>query len=244
MLTGAAARAPARTAGGGPGISRLGARQLAQRELARSIYKPSVWSRVWQDIVSWLESLAGHGSAGRPGWIGTALLTAGIVVVLAAVLYLAGPARLNRQPRGPVIEDSLMSAADHRLAADHYAAAGDYAAAIIERVRAIAVDLEVRQILLPGPGRTAAELGREAAAAIPAEAAALASVTRLFDDVRYGDRPGSLPGYQQVRNLDLRIRAVPVAASARARPPAAGPAGLQPAGLPLAGSDPAAGTDR
>ena len=207
MLTGAEAIARAAATGGGPGISRERARQLAQRELARSIYKPSAWSRIWHDIAGWLQSLAAHGSAGRPGWLGAALLTAGVVVVLAAGVWLAGPARVNRRSRGPVVDGRPMSADGYRLAAEQHRADGDYPAAIIARFRAIAVDLERRGILQPRPGRTAAELGQEAASAIPAEASALARAARLFDDVRYGGRPGSLIGYQQLRELDLRIAA-------------------------------------
>ncbi len=88
-----------------------------------------------------------------------------------------------------------------RLAAD-----GDYQAAIIERLRAIAVDLEAREILLPIPARTAMELAAEAGAAFPAEAASLASAARLFDDVRYGGRAGTQHGYDRIRALDIRLR--------------------------------------
>jgi len=39
-------------------------------------------------------------------------------------------------------------------------------------------------------------------------------VARLFDDVRYGQRPGTAAGYQQVRDLDAAIQAArPVAAA-------------------------------
>ncbi len=63
------------------------------------------------------------------------------------------------------------SAAEHRAAAERLASAGEYQAAIIECLRAIAVDLEARGILLPIPARTAMELAVEAGAVFPAEAA-------------------------------------------------------------------------
>jgi hypothetical protein len=183
---------------------------VARRELARAIYHPSLLSRLAARFVTWIESLILHTPGGSVNWLAVALLGIGVLALLGAVGYIAGSARVDRRYRTAVVEGRPMSAAEHRSAADGFAAAGDYGSAIIERVRAIAVDLESRQILPPRPGRTAAELGAETALAIPGEATALGHATRLFDDVRYGGRPGSQAGYQQVRDLDLRIRAVPI----------------------------------
>ena len=197
----------------GPLVGRSQGNQLARRELARAIYHPSLLSRLAARFVNWLESLALHGPGGSLNWLVVILLGIGVLALLGTVGYIAGSARLGRRYRAAVVEGRLISAAEHRSAADAFAAAGDFQSAIIERVRAIAVDLESRHILPPRPGRTAAELGAEAALAIPAEATALGHATRVFDDVRYGGRPGSQAGYQQVRDLDLRIRAVPVQVS-------------------------------
>jgi len=200
----------------GPLVGRSQGNQLARRELARAIYHPSFLSRLAARFVNWLESLALHGPGGSLNWLSVTLLGIGVLALLAllgAAGYIAGSARVGRRYRAAVVEGRLMSAAEHRSSADAFAAAGDYPSAIIERVRAIAVDLESRQILPPRPGRTAAELGAEAAGAIPAEATALGHATRLFDDVRYGGRPGSQAGYEQVRDLDLRIRVVPIQVS-------------------------------
>jgi hypothetical protein len=197
---------------GGPLVGRLRGSQLARRELARSIYHPSLVSRIWARVLKWLELLVPHNASGGLNWLAVVLLGIVVIALLGAVGYIAGSARVDRRYRGAVVDGRLKSAAEHRSAADGFAAAGDYKSAIIERVRAIAADLESRQILPPRPGRTAAELGAETALAIPAEAAALGDATRLFDDVRYGDRPGSQAGYQQVRDLDLRIQAVPIQA--------------------------------
>jgi hypothetical protein len=164
--------------------------------------------------VNWLESLQFHQFAGGLTWLMVILLGLGLLAVLGAVRYYAGPARLDRRYRGAVFAGRQLSAAEYRSAADSFAATGDYRSAIIERVRAIAVDLESRQILPARPGRTAAELATETALAIPAEATSLGQAIRVFDDVRYGDRAGSRDGYEQIRDLDLRIRAVPIQVSA------------------------------
>ena len=197
----------------GPLVGRLRGNQLARQELARSIYHPSLASRLATRLVNWLKSLVLHGPADSVDWLAVILLGIGALALLCAVGYIAGSARVDRRYRAAVVEGRPRSAAEHRSAADGFAAAGDYESAIIERVRAIAVDLESRQILPPRPGRTAAELGAETALAIPAEATALGLATRLFDDVRYGGHPGSQAGYQQVRDLDMRISAVPIQVS-------------------------------
>jgi hypothetical protein len=196
----------------GPLVGRLRGSQLARRELARAIYHPSLVARIWARVLKWLESLVLHPS-GSVNWLTLTVVGIGVLALLGAVGYIAVSAREDRRYRGAIVDDRPLSAAEHRSAADGFAAAGDYKSAIIEQVRAIAADLESRQILPPRPGRTAAELGAETALAFPAEATALGHATRLFDDVRYGGRPGSQSGYQQVRDLDGRLAAVPIQVS-------------------------------
>ena len=86
------------------------------------------------------------------------------------------------------------------------ASAGDYAAAILEAVRGIARQLEERGILSPRLGRTADEIAAEAGLALPADAAALHDAARLFDDICYGERPGTADGYALVQSLDSRLQ--------------------------------------
>ena len=64
-----------------------------------------------------------------------------------------------------MLDGERLTARDHRQNAERQAAAGDYTAAIIESVRAIAVDLEERGILPARVGRTADELAAEASRA-------------------------------------------------------------------------------
>jgi hypothetical protein len=82
-------------------------------------------------------------------------------------------------------------------------AAGQWAEAIRERLRAIARDLEERVILDPRPGRTADELAREAGAVLPVD---LGPGVQVFDEVWYGDRPGTAEGYQLLKDLDEAVR--------------------------------------
>jgi hypothetical protein len=132
----------------------------------------------------------------------------GAVVVLAALAafyWLGAPSASRRTGGAPVIGGRPRTAAEYRQAAEQLAASGNYQEAIAELVRAIAADLEAREILLAKPARTADELAAEAALVFPAETGELAAVARLFDDVRYGGRPGSQAGYARVQSLDGRL---------------------------------------
>jgi hypothetical protein len=197
---------------GGPAISRLRGQELARRELARSIYRPSLLARIWHDITHWLGSLLNTSRAGTPTWWGLVLIAVAIAAVVAYAGYWLGPTRVNRRAvERAILGATPLTAREHRDAADQLAAGGSYGAAIIERIRAIVVDLEARDVLLRRPARTAMELATEAGAAFPAEATELASAARGFDDVRYGGRAGTEPGYRRVRDLDLRLEAAAAA---------------------------------
>jgi hypothetical protein len=195
---------------GGPDIGRVHARELARRELARSIYRPSLLSRWWHDITHWLSSAGG----GLNAW-GVLALAVIVLALIAVTVAVLGPARTGRRrPGQAVLGDQPRHADDYRAAADRLAAARDYSAAIAERVRAIAADLEARGVLPPGPARTAIELATAAGHAFPALADELTAAAHLFDEVRYGGRPGSERAYMRVRDLDISLRsAAPVAAT-------------------------------
>lgn len=197
----AAGHAAAGPAGGL--IGRRAASELARRELSKSIYQPSFWQRV----INWLNSLFNRASADVPGgWWSAVALAVAAVLLISVVLYWIRPTRRRRAAIPEVLSGRPRRAADYRRSAEVLAAAGDYSAAIIERVRAIAAELAERGIVPARPGRTAHELAEEAAAEFAARAAELRAVMRLFEDVRYGDRLGTKPGYQQVSQLDDTLR--------------------------------------
>jgi hypothetical protein len=212
--------------GGTPLLHRGPGQRLARQELARSIYRPSWPRRVLDAIGRWLNSILGGtgGGAHQVQWWAVAALILLVVLIIAGVLYWLGPMRRSgRRKTASVLGGSQLSAADHRRNSEQLAASGDFAQAIVERVRAIAVDLEQRGVLLPRPGRTASELAAEAASALPATALpggapSLHNAARLFDDVRYGGRAGTRANYEQVRDLDSAIGSVRAAAVALAGP--------------------------
>jgi hypothetical protein len=239
-VTGGPASVVAGMAGGqGPEIGRLRGQQLARRELARGLYRPSLLTRLWHDITHWLASLVSTTTAGSPSWWGVILLAVALAAAVTVAMYWLGPARLSRPGRSrPVLAGTPRSADEHRGDADRLAASGNYADAIVERIRAIVVDLEAREILLRRTARTAMELAVEAGAAFPAEARELTDAAQSFNAVRYGGQPGTDAAYRTIRDLDVRLKAAAAIA--------ADPAGYAPvpAGVPPSDHPPLAGPVR
>ena len=215
-MTGAAsipalrAAALAAPAGSFPLTSRRAGQRLARTELSKAIYhpQPSLTDRVAHFVLEWLGRLFRSTQALPGGWWGFVVLVALAVLLVSVVLARIGPvARARRRSAEPSAAARARTARDHRDAAGRLADAGDYAAAICERVRAIAAELDERGILLPRIGRTADEFAAEGGHALPGHAAGLLGAAQLFDEVRYGRRPGTRPGYDRVAELDTRIMA-------------------------------------
>ncbi len=123
--------------------------------------------------------------------------------------------RTGRGRAQPLLGGHDLTAAQHRAAAQQSAAAGAWAAAIRHRLRAVARQLEESAVLDPVPGRTATELARDAATALPHLTDELSASATAFNDVTYGERPGTEAAYRMVAALDehLRSQPRPVAAS-------------------------------
>ena len=206
-------------AGGTPVVGRRDGQRLARTELSKSIYhpQPSLAQRAAHFVIDWLGRLFRATQALPGGWWGFIVLIALAVLLVAVVLARTGPvARARRRRAEPGATSQARTAREHREAAARLAGTGDYAAAICERVRAIAAELDERGVLAPRIGRTADEFAAEAGRALPPHAAGLLAAARLFDEVRYGRRPGTRPGYDRVTELDTRIVASAVRRNAAA----------------------------
>jgi uncharacterized protein DUF4129 len=193
---------------GAPPIGRGAAQRLARAELAKPVYhpQPPLTERVLHAVATWLGRLF-RAAQGLPGgwWAAVTLVAVGAGVV-AVVLARIGPvARAQRRARELAAPGGTLSAGDHRAAAGRLAEAGDFGGAICEAVRAIAAELDERGVLRPRTGRTADEFAAEAGQALPRLSADLRGAALLFDEVRYGQRAGTRPGYQRVAELDARI---------------------------------------
>jgi len=209
------------TAGGaGPGIGRRAAQQLARAELSKPEYHhhAPLLQAIILAVLAFLARIVNAASDAVPGgWWALVALAALAVIVTAGVLNWIGPLARAHRGSGPLAAaGEARTARHHRQEAQRLAAAGDYSAAIVECVRAIAAGLEERGMLPPRAGRTADELAAEAGRALPGHADALRDAAWQFDEVRYGQRPGSRAGYERLSELDRRIMAsAPRAGSAR-----------------------------
>ncbi|MEU7517206.1 DUF4129 domain-containing protein [Streptomyces sp. NPDC042898] len=191
-------------------ISRIPAREAAERELSKPMYHendPNLLQRGLDRFWEWLDDLFGAASGATPG--GVVGLVAVILVVLALLAALWW--RLGTPHRSPgtagdsLFADSPRTADEHRAAAARHATTGDWNQAVQERMRAIVRSLEERVLLEPRPGRTADEAAAEAGRSLPTHADDLRLAARTFDDVTYGGRTADEPAYRRIEDLDTAL---------------------------------------
>jgi hypothetical protein len=189
-------------------IDRDAAREAARHELAKPIYpKSSLADRISDWLDDLLYRIAQAGSSVPGGWFTVTLLL--IVVAVAIVVAVRVARRTMRTNRGgehTLFGSNELTAAAHRTIAENLAAEGDFSDAIRHRLRAVARQLEESGVLSPAPGRTATELARDAGAAMPTLAHEMAQAADAFNDVTYGERPGTEDGYRLIVGLDDHLR--------------------------------------
>lgn len=205
-------------------IDRDAAHDAALRELSKPIYpNASLTERFFDWIDELLYRIMVEGASIPGGWFTITVLL--IILVIAAAVAVRVAMRTMRTNRGrsaALFDTHELTSAEHRATAEQYAAQGDWAAAIRHRLRAVARHLEETAILDPVPGRTATELARDAAAAVPDLAAELRRAAVTFNDVTYGERPGTETAYRTIADLDDHLRSRRAAgATAPATPGAA-----------------------
>ena len=191
------------------------ARELAARELAKAAYRerePGLLAQAGQWLLDRLDDLIGLLTANRAGGAGGVLVLLALVVVAVVVVRW----RLGRTARSARIahtslDDAGLTAADHRRRADGHADAGRYDEAVREWMRALVRGLEERDLLAARPGRTAGEVARKTATALPGAADAVAEAARRFDETVYGGRGADAGTVARMRAADEAVRAVPVA---------------------------------
>lgn len=184
------------------------AHDAAQRELQKPIYpKPGLTERLLEWINELLYRLADSGSRLPGGWFTICVLLILLVVgIIVAIRIARRTMRTDRGGRYALFGEQELSAAEHRATAEQCAAVGDWAVAIRHRLRAVARELEDARVLDAIPGRTATELARDAGKAMPALVAELTMAATAFNDVTYGERPGTEAAYRMVAQLDDHVR--------------------------------------
>jgi type II secretory pathway pseudopilin PulG len=203
-------------------IDRDAAHDAAQRELSKPIYpKASLTDRLEDWLAELLYKLTVEASSVPGGWFTvTVVLLLVAVAAVIAVRIAMRTIRTNRGRESAMFGGGELTSAEHRASAEQLAAQGNWSAAIRHRLRAVARHLEETGVLNPVPGRTATELARDAGTAIPALASELRGAAEAFNDVTYGERPGTEAGYRLIADLDDHLRfstpAAPEAAAATA----------------------------
>ena len=196
-------------------IDRDAAHQAAQIELDKPIYSKGSAA---QQFVEWLNELLYRlldKTASIPGgWFTTSVLLILLVIAVVVAVHIARRTmRTNRGGDYLLFEATQLTAAQHRATAESYAAQGDWAAAIRHRLRAVARQLEETGVLEPAPGRTANELASDAGAALPHLRSELSEAATAFNDVTYGERPGTEAAYRMIVALDDHLRSRSYAAA-------------------------------
>ena len=192
-------------------IDRDAAHDAAERELNKPIYpKGSLSDRLgdWiNDLIYWIIT---KGSAVPGGWFTiVVLLIILVAVIVVAVRVARNTMGTNRGADYRLFGTGELSAGQHRDVAQQCAARGEWSAAIRHRLRAVARHLEETGVLAAVPGRTANELARDAGASLPGLSAELASAATAFNDVTYGELPGTQAAYQMISDLDDHLRTRP-----------------------------------
>ena len=189
-------------------IDRDAAYEAAQRELSKPIYpKGTLTERFSEWLQEMLYRLLLRGSTLPGGWLTiVVLLILVVVAVFIAIRIARRTMRTNRGADYQLFGATELSAAEHRATAEQCAARNDWAAAIRHRLRAVARQLEETGVLNPVPGRTANELARDAGQAIPRLASDLSSAATAFNDVTYGEVPGTQAAYRTIADLDEHLR--------------------------------------
>jgi hypothetical protein len=204
-------------------IDRDAAHQAAQRELAKPIYpKASPTQRFHDWVNELLDRLLQTGASIPGGWFTITVLLILLTIAVAVTIHIMRRTmHTNRGVDYPLFDTGQLSAAQHRATAERFAAEGDWAAAIRHRLRAVARGLEESGVLDPLPGRTAGELARDAGNRLPHLGAELARAATTFNDVTYGERPGTPAAYRLIADLDEHLRSRPPAAPVAVNQPAA-----------------------
>lgn len=194
-----------------PPITRSGAQHDAQRELSKAIYHRNsdplpVRAVKWAGhlLDHFFHTTLKHAPAGDFGALALIIV---VLAVAAVIIWRVGIPRRTPAMGAVLQTDSTLTAAQHRQLASDAAGQQDWRTAVIERMRALARELEERSILDPRAGRTATELAREAAVRVATASAALQAAANTFNRVAYGGSSASVDDLATLVRADDAVQA-------------------------------------
>ena len=182
------------------------AREWLQDELARPEYQEPLLERVarwFNDLVETVRdaTATGGGLSRLIALVLLALLVAGVAMALS---------RLRANPTLPpagaaVFSDAPETAAEHRRRANAALRQERWGEAVIESVRALASGLVERDLMAELSGVTAHEISWRAAELFPDHRRRLETMSAVFDETRYGDRPADEARARDVVQLEAEL---------------------------------------
>lgn len=169
------------------------ARRLLEQELARPGYpRPSLL----EIVLGWFDDLFVEVPGATPS-VGVAVLVAILLLLIALLAWKLRDLRSvseERRRRAGGLTDPSRSAVDYLGEARAHLDGGAHDRAVVAAFRALVVALDDRDVLHDAPGRTAQEVGRAAAAALPSYADRARRSAEVFDAACYGHPDGPVPG--------------------------------------------------
>ena len=193
------------------------AREWLQEELARPDYQEPLLERV----ARWFDDLVDAVQDATATSGGLSQLIALVLLALLLVFVVVALSRLRANPAQPtsgtaVFSDAPETAAEHRRRANDALRQERWAEAVIESVRALASGLVERDLMAEQSGVTAHEISWRAAELFPGHRQRLETMSAVFDETRYGDRPADEVRARDVVELEAELGSrIPGATAAR-----------------------------
>jgi hypothetical protein len=173
-------------------VTRDGAQHAAQHELSKAIYHRNsdpLAVRAVRGFGHLIDRALGaalkHAPSGSIGALAVVVIVL-VVVAVGLIVWRVGLPRRSASQGSVLPAGRPSSAADHRWLSEQAADRADWHTAVIERMRAIARELEERRVLDARAGRTATELAREAGRVLPNAVGALSAAADTFNAIAYG----------------------------------------------------------
>jgi hypothetical protein len=190
------------------------AQALARDELAKREYHhddESLVARIANWIIDRLDDLTHH--VGSTSGFVTLVVVIALLLGVGLLVWRAGPLRRASGPmraRGDLLRPE--SGTDHRQLAERFNRDGEWSLAVREWLRAAVETIEARGVLDPRPGRTGAEVAREAGVRMPSAEGALSTASRAFDEIWFAGRAATEADASAARSAADAVRGARIAA--------------------------------
>ena len=180
-------------------------RDWLRQELSRPEYQESFLERFTRWFNEMVESVrVATGTGGLNPVVALVLLA----LLVGGIAFLLSRLRANPAPAttsAAVFSEAPLTAAEHRRRAHGALAREHWGEAVIESVRALAAGLVERGLMPEQSGVTVHEISSRAAELFPDRRTQLETMSSVFDETRYGDRPADESRARDVVGLEEEL---------------------------------------